>query len=480
MKMLKQFTGLLLAAAAALLVLPAAAQAAEGQPRILLNASGVEGQYILRLEEFGSRFESVQFSIAIDRDVPAPQVAWEDDSPAHFQQIDTRKENGKTVLTVYIDRLRPIANSGSANLAALTFSQQLPSSAFSAQGSLLALDGNQEETLFQSPALSVSGVNTEPPPDPPASSGGSSSSSGSSSSGAASRDPEDSDDSRDGSPESSAERTVLRWEDVSSGKTSDIGGRKALTMRISSGQVISSQIFLQAQRQGLLLRLDYGDFVWIFDPTKGLDIPSSRVFYDLSVKPLHFRSLSAAVEKSDLVQFEITYSGVLPCPATLSYQAGSSYAGETVYLSYYNEKEASLDFRESAQVEEDGWVSFAFTHASRYVISQKDFWSAPSQPSAGAAIGAAASPVIVAPEDTVADAEQDSSEAAPEPEPEPEDTPSKPEEPEEDGEESVKTESRDTRDDKNVIPLLILFLSAAAAAILLLQMYTSKKRRHRR
>lgn len=468
MKMLKQFTGLLLAAAAALFALPAAAHAAGGQPRIVLNASGVEGQYILRLEEFGSRFESVQFTIAIDRDVPAPQVKWEDDSPAHFQQVDTRKENGKTVLTVYIDRLRPIANSGSADLAALTFSQQLPASAFAVGGDMLALDENQEETLFSSPSLSVSGVSAGDPEAPP-------SSGNPSLSGSSGRDSGESKNSD--SPEEPIEKTVLLWEEASSGHTSDIGGKKALSIRVLEGQVISSQIFLQAQRQGLLLRLDYDDFVWTFDTTKGIDIPSSRVFYDLSVKPLHFRNLSAAVEKSDLMQFEVAYSGELPCPATLSCRAGSSYAGETVHLSYYNEKEASLDFQESARVTTDGWVDFAFTHASRYVVSQKDLWSLSSQPAAGAGIGAAASPVIVAPEDTVADAGQDASE--PEPEPEPQSSSSAPEEePEE--EDAAPTAGRDTRRDGNVIPLLILFLSAAAAAILLLQMRAGKKHRYRR
>ena len=43
---------------------------------------------------------------------------------------------------------------------------------------------------------------------------------------------------------------------------------------------------------------------------------------------IRYKNLSAAVENTDLVQFEIAYSGQLPCEATLSYRVGSHYPPE--------------------------------------------------------------------------------------------------------------------------------------------------------
>ncbi len=481
MKRLRKFTAALLAAAAALCS-AAAAFAAEESPRIILNASGIEGQYILRLEQLGSRFESVQFDVLIEGDVAAPQVDWQDDSPAHFQQIIDRRENGKTVLTVYIDRLRPIANSGSVNLAALTFSQNIPAAAFSAGSELIALDEHQEETLFSSPAFSVTGAASEGGGSSgSSSSSGNSSSENGSSSGGGSGSAGSSfsgEGSADSSRHSFSEKTVLQWEDVSGEKAGEIQGRKTLSLRVLEGQVISSDIFRQAQQQGLWLLLDYGSYTWLFDTSKGLEIPAGRVFYDLSVQPLQFRNLSAAVEGSDLLQFEVAYSGALPCPASLSCRVGGGYAGKTVYLSRYNENAATLDFQASAQVEENGMASFSLADGARYVISEKNFWEAPAQQAAGTAASAmAASKVIVPPEDELKEDEA-ASESAPEEQPQSSSAPEEPQE--EEGEREEPPSSGNRWWEANIFPLLLLFLSAVAVVILLLERCTGKKRRYRR
>ncbi len=204
MKHWKIFTGILAAAAAALSC-AVTAVAAEAQPRIILRASGAANQYILRLEDFSSRFESAQFDITIDDKVEAPKVEWRDDSAAHFQRIDTAQAGDQTVLTVYIDRLRPIANSGSTELAAITFSKSLPTDAFGAGAELIALDGNQEETVYASPALTVQGY-----------SGG--------------------DDDRDNG--------VRDWDDVT-----DKGDGKTITLKLSPGEFVSQEVFVRAAEE---------------------------------------------------------------------------------------------------------------------------------------------------------------------------------------------------------------------------------------
>ncbi len=364
MKHLGKRIGVVLTVAAALFCCMLTAFAEGEQPRIVLKESGVQNQYILRLDQFSSKFESVQFQIVIDGQVEKPEEVWTDDSADHFQLINAEQSEGKTVLTVYIDQLRPIANSGSRELATLTFSQAIPASGFSPGSEMIALDEHQEKTVFSNPKLIVSAIQTG--------GGNTGSGGGSSTSGGSWLEGEnDSDDSP--SYTSTSTRTSLSWEDVS-GRLTQSGGQKTLTIRVREGEVISRDIFLQAAKEKALLKLNYGDFIWIFDTSKGVSIPANRLFFDFSIETIRYKNLSAAVENTDLVQFEISYSGALPCNATLSYLAGESAAEKTLHLSYYNEKEATLEFRESAKASADGMITFSLTHASKYVISTKNMW----------------------------------------------------------------------------------------------------------
>lgn len=376
MKHLGKFMGVLLTAAATAACCAMTAFAdGEQEPQIVLKESGVRNQYTLKLDKFSSKFESVQFDICIDKAVDAPEVEWRDNSSAHFQRVDTNQEDGKTVLTVYIDRLRPIANSNSIELADLTFKQSVSASSFSVESDMTALDGDQEKTVFPTPSLTVTSTGGN----------GDSSGSGSNSGGSWSSDDSDDDDDDDNRSDSSGEssgivrvssknNTILDWNAVS-----ESSNGKSATIKVKDGQVISQDILRQAAQSGRSLKLDYGDFTWVFDTSNGVSIPSNRTYYDFSVNRIDYKNLSVAVENSDLLQFEITYSGQLPCRATLSFNVGSNHAGETVYLSYYNENEAVLQYLSSTVVSSDGTVSFTFTHASKYVLSLKNVWSSVQQ-----------------------------------------------------------------------------------------------------
>lgn len=481
MKRLKRAAGLWLAVLCGMVY--AVTAHAAGEPGIILKASGMEGQYILRLENFSSRFESVQFDIVVDGQVSAPRVTWMDDSPDHFQRIDTGYREGKTVLTVYVDRLSPIAGSGSVELAALTFAQTVPASSFSSGDTMKALDGHQEETVFASPSLTVTGSAGD---DTGTAGNGSAPVKGSSDSGK-----DDDSETDSGSFRVLKSGRVLHWDDVSE----DAGG-KELTVSVSAGQTIGRDVFTRAAERGLLLRLDYGDYIWTFDTGEGVDIPAGRLYYDLSIGKLAYRNLSVAVDESDIAQFEIAYSGPLPCPATLSYRVGDAYAGETVYLSYYNESGASLEYRGEAEASSGGMADYAFTHASKYVISTENLWGTPEKealpegdgsapPAAGGegipAAGGETGTVRVPPADeveemdalekAVAEEEALSSSSAPE-----EDIPA--------GTEPEK--ETPGRREGWILPVMIAALLATVAATLLIHMHSrpaaaaSRRRKRRR
>lgn len=389
MKQRIRFLALLLTVAMVFACWAVTAFAAQ-QPHIVLKASGVQGQFILRLDNFSSKFYAEEFAVYVDRplDTSQIQVAWKDAVPADVNWPVIAQENGRTKLSFYISRNRPIANSNSVELAELTFPQELPASAFSAGSELKALEEGGASTIFQNPSLTVTGV--------PASSG----SSGGSGGGGGSSD------------------STLGWDSFSD-KITQSGGKKTLTIPVSGGEVLRWDIFQEAAEEKLLLRLDYGSYVWTFDTSKGVNIPAGRIYYDLTVDQLHYKNLSAAVEGSDLAQLEIAHSGPLPCQGILSYPVGQEHGGEKVYLSYYNEGASRLDYRQTTTVATDGMVELTFDRASRYVVSSKSFWSQPQQPAQSgntvpttpaASTPPASSEVTVPPEDTILD------ETPPEPE----------------------------------------------------------------
>ncbi len=339
---MKHHSSLRLLLAALVLVFTAVTASAAQQPCIVLKSNGMENQYTLRLDAFQSTFESVQFDIIVDRQIEAPKVTWRDNSPAHLQEILTTTAGGKTTLTVIIDHLRPITNVNSVELADLTFSQNLPASAFSAGEEMIALDKDQAETIYREPALKVTG------PSGSESGGGS-----------------------------------LGWSDAS-GSIRENGSKKTLSLRVHSGETVGQDLFRQAAEEKLLLTLDYGSYKWIFDTSKGVSIPAGRIYYDLSAEEISFRSLSTAVEGSDILQLETAYSGALPCDALLAWPVGEEHAGKTVYLSFYNENETRLEYRASVTVTEEGIVELPLTRGGRYVVSLRNVWG---QPAAGSPAG---------------------------------------------------------------------------------------------
>ena len=159
MKQRIRFLALLLTAAMVFACWAVTAFAAQ-QPHIVLKASGVQGQFILRLDNFSSKFYAAEFAVYVDRplDTSQIQVAWKDAVPADVNWPVIAQENGRTKLSFYISRNRPIANSNSVELAELTFPQELPASAFSAGSELKALEEGGASTIFQNPSLTVTGA----------------------------------------------------------------------------------------------------------------------------------------------------------------------------------------------------------------------------------------------------------------------------------------------------------------------------------
>ena len=83
------------------------------------------------------------------------------------------------------------------------------------------------------------------------------------------------------------------------------------------------------------------------------------------------------------IQLSLAHDGEFGFTAVLSVNLGKENAGYTASLYYYNQNTGELEFVCADEVAEDGTVSFAFTHASDYVIVIDCISEEPAPDSAG-------------------------------------------------------------------------------------------------
>ncbi len=73
------------------------------------------------------------------------------------------------------------------------------------------------------------------------------------------------------------------------------------------------------------------------------------------------------LEKTDILQFDISHNGKFPFKATLSCKLIKDFKDKEVHL-YYNNN-GKPEYIEIPIVSELGFVTFGFNHASSYVIT---------------------------------------------------------------------------------------------------------------
>ena len=115
------------------------------------------------------------------------------------------------------------------------------------------------------------------------------------------------------------------------------------------------------------LVVEYGSYSWTVN---GKDITGDvdEAGYDLTVKALNDAKLAELAGGKGIMQIEIAHSGELPFKATLRLYVGTEHSGKTAHLYYYNEGKGALEYHSNSKVD-DGYVTFDFTHCSKYVIT---------------------------------------------------------------------------------------------------------------
>jgi len=118
------------------------------------------------------------------------------------------------------------------------------------------------------------------------------------------------------------------------------------------------------------LVLDFGSFEWQINGKDMTYIPDNRIYYNMYVRSIYDSDIASLSGSNEVLQLELDHSGDFPGRFYLKLYAGYGYAGKTLYLNYYNDRTYKLEQTAYATADSYGYVTFPFTHASRYVVTK--------------------------------------------------------------------------------------------------------------
>lgn len=354
----------------------ALASSAASVPNIQVRSNGAENEYEVTLQNVSSETYGVQFDLTVDSDKDVT-VNWADGDSGNVQKAVQTDSNGKTQIIFYVSKLRPLSNSSNVQVATIVTDRELNSSSFATSGYMKTVNQNQKSTVYQDVVL-----DTKLTPDGSNNGSGSDNSSGNNSgSNSGNNKPSDTNQSQNTSRPSGSQQITVSQTNTTGKQETDKnqtteGTQKTLAITIEQGQQLDADILRNAIEQKISVTLQYGNYQWTFDGANGGSVPDKQKFYDFSLEMLSQHNLTAAAEGSDLLQFAVQYQGQMPCPASLTITVGADYAGQTLYLAYYDELAATLQKTAEAVVNQDGTVVFPIENAAKYIVTSKDLWTA--------------------------------------------------------------------------------------------------------
>ena len=116
------------------------------------------------------------------------------------------------------------------------------------------------------------------------------------------------------------------------------------------------------------LKIDFGTYACIIDPTKLTDIDGIK---RLSLK-LDFEKaagLSEIAGNKDVYQLHFGHVGELPGVLKFTFKATENNPGDVVYLYYYYGEANIVEGKMKAVVDEDGMLTFEIYHCSSYFVT---------------------------------------------------------------------------------------------------------------
>lgn len=150
---------------------------------------------------------------------------------------------------------------------------------------------------------------------------------------------------------------------------------------------VPEKVFHIAKDNGINLKFTFEDgTTWEIESDKITDaknlILKAETLSDRDIEALPVYSIG--LPNANFMAINMSYDGVLGLTTTLKYFVGTRYAGHKAYLYFYNDIQNSFERQSKvADVSNDGYVEFDFTHCSTYVIALCNETNEPTSSSCG-------------------------------------------------------------------------------------------------
>lgn len=138
---------------------------------------------------------------------------------------------------------------------------------------------------------------------------------------------------------------------------------------MSKSGVLPTDVLAEIKNRNITLILDGKDYYW---EIYGKNIINSATNANLTVTTgndiIDEKFLGGIKNFADTVQFNVAYDGKLPFKGHLSVDVGDQHAGRYANLFYFNDSNFTLSRIDCVTVDKYGYATYAFSHASDYVI----------------------------------------------------------------------------------------------------------------
>lgn len=165
-----------------------------------------------------------------------------------------------------------------------------------------------------------------------------------------------------------------------------LGDGETATFSATQSSSVSYQALSAIKQRQSIITLDFGTYSCTIDGALLGALPDDMPPLDLSMSMIKDASLSEAANGRDIYQLHFAHSGALPGVFGFGFPAAAHQPGDTLYLYYYYGTSGIIEYKNSAVVDENGWVTFDIYHCSSYFVTDvplDDLAAAPSSPRQG-------------------------------------------------------------------------------------------------
>lgn len=173
------------------------------------------------------------------------------------------------------------------------------------------------------------------------------------------------------SNDSEKDRYDDQW-DTYSYKLEDADTKDTVSISLGDNSLMPTHVIEEIVGRNVTAKMTVsGGFTWTVNGRDLKKTPQYQIYIGLGVDKVSNKDASKLAKYNDIEVLELEHSGSFYGTYYLKQSMSSKYRNKYVYLYKYDDDANKLYYRGSAKVNDDGYVTFPFTSASTYVITDR-------------------------------------------------------------------------------------------------------------